>query len=284
MSNTFEWTRFCKVVRKDFGNIWQNAGITFLIISLLPLIAWLLSWALASVGSLPSIAPEVRWGFILIVVALAVMVTPSRMYRTCNLSKEGIYFAMLPASKLEKYMSMLLYTIVICPMMCLLGSIVLDYFLALLPFGAYDKWLWETDYLAEGLDGYRMLLLESQSPHLNENARLLVEVVSPGRIILYAVLSYLTQAALFMFTATIFKKHKVLQTILWVWLIGFVLQIILLPLNNALISDGWVNHVLESANPVRVANQIYWIGAAWVFVKTTVFFWWAGYRLNKMRY
>ena len=86
------------------------------------------------------------------------MVTPSRMYRTCNLQKEGIYYAMLPASKLEKYLSMLLFTIVVCPLLCFLGGMVLDYFLTLLPFGPYNKWLWQTDYLADALDGYRALV------------------------------------------------------------------------------------------------------------------------------
>ena len=45
MNNTFDWTRFCKVVRKDFNNIWRNAGTSLLIITLLPLGAWLFWWA-----------------------------------------------------------------------------------------------------------------------------------------------------------------------------------------------------------------------------------------------
>ena len=284
MNNTFEWTRFCKVVRKDFSNIWQNAGTTLLIITLLPIAAWLLWWALSGVEEMPPIVPEVRWCFIAGAVFLAAMVSPSRMYRTCNLQKEGIYFAMLPASKLEKYLSMLLFTIVVCPLLCLLGGIVLDYFLTLLPFGPYRKWLWQTDYLADALDTYRGLVTGS-FPNADENLMLLTRVFTPGKVVLYGLIAYLSNVALFLFTTTIFKKHKVLQTILWTWLISFVLNIILTPIMGAMMMSGnWLEEFLESADPVRSLNTAYWAATAWGTLFTVVFFWWTSYRLKHMKY
>lgn len=284
MNNTFEWTRFCKVVRKDFSNIWQNAGTSLLIITLLPIAAWLLWWALSGVEEMPPIAPEVRWCFIAGAVFLAAMVSPSRMYRTCNLQKEGIYFAMLPASKLEKYLSMLLFTIVVCPLLCLVGGIVLDYFLTLLPFGPYSKWLWQTDYLAAALDGYRALR-EGVHPYADENLVLLTQVFTPGKAVLYGLVAYLSTVGMFLFTTTIFKKHKVLQTILWTWLISFVINLVLTPVMGAMMLKGnWVMEFLESADPVRSFNTAYWAATAWGIVLTVVFFWWANYRLKHMKY
>ena len=284
MNNTFEWSRFCKVVRKDFSNIWQNAGTSLLIITLLPILAWLLWWALSGIEEMPAIVPEVRWCFIAGSVILAAMVSPSRMYRTSNLQKEGIYFAMLPASKLEKYLSMLLFTIVVCPLLCFLGGMVLDYFLTLLPFGPYNKWLWQTDYLADALDGYRGLV-SGAFPNVDENTMMLVQVFTPWRVVLYALLCHLSYVALFLFTNTIFKKHKVLQTLLWTWLISFVLNIILTPIMGAMMLSGnWLQEFLESADPVRSLNIAYWAATAWSIVLTTVFFWWASYRLKHMKY
>ena len=284
MNNTFEWSRFCKVVRKDFSNIWQNAGTTLLIITLLPIAAWLLWWALSGIEEMPAIVPEVRWCFIAGAVFLAAMVSPSRMYRTCNLQKEGIYFAMLPASKLEKYLSMLLFTIVVCPLLCLVGGIVLDYFLTLLPFGPYTKWLWQTDYLAEALDGYRALR-EGVHPNTDENLVLLTQVFTPGKAVLYGLVAYLSTVGMFLFTTTIFKKHKVLQTILWTWLISFVINLVLTPVMGAMMLKGnWVMEFLESADPVRSFNTAYWAATAWGIVLTLVFFWWANYRLKHMKY
>ena len=284
MNNTFDWTRFCKVVRKDFCNIWQNAGTSLLIITLLPILAWLLWWALSGIEEMPAIVPEVRWCFIAGSVFLAAMVSPSRMYRTANLQKEGIYFAMLPASKLEKYLSMLLFTIVVCPLLCFLGGMVLDYFLTLLPFGPYNKWLWQTDYLADALDGYRGLV-SGAFPNVNENTLMLVQVFTPWKVVLYALLCHLSNVALFLFTNTIFKKHKVLQTLLWTWLISFVLNIVLTPIMGAMMIDGnWIEEFFETANPVRSFNIAYWAATAWAVVLTTVFFWWASYRLKNMKY
>ena len=284
MNNTFDWTRFCKVVRKDFNNIWRNAGTSLLIITLLPILAWLLWWALSGIEEMPAIAPEVRWCFIAGSVLLAAMVSPSRMYRTANLQKEGIYFAMLPASKLEKYLSMLIFTIVVCPLLCFLGGMVLDYFLTLLPFGPYNKWLWQTDYLADALDGYRALVA-GKFPDVNQDTMLLVQVFTPWKVVLYALLCHLSYVALFLFTNTIFKKHKVLQTLLWTWLISFVLNIILTPVMGAMMLSGnWLQEFLETADPVKSLNVAYWAATAWSIVLTTVFFWWASYRLKHMKY
>ena len=284
MNNTFEWSRFCKVVRKDFSNIWQNAGTSLLIITLLPILAWLLWWALSGIEEMPAIVPEVRWCFIAGSVLLAAIVSPSRMYRTANLQKEGIYFAMLPASKLEKYLSMLLFTIVVCPLLCFLGGMVLDYFLTLLPFGPYNKWLWQTDYLADALDGYRALVA-GKFPDVTQDTMLLVQVLTPWKVVLYALLCHLSYVSLFLFTNTIFKKHKVLQTLLWTWLISFVLNIILTPVMGAMMLSGnWLQEFLETADPVRSLNVAYWVATAWSIVLTTVFFWWASYRLKHMKY
>lgn len=284
MNKNFEWTRFCKVVRKDFNNIWQNAGTSLLIITLLPLAAWLLVWAFSGIDDVPAIAPEVRWCFIYGVVVLASMVSPSRMYRTCNLPKEGIYFAMLPASKLEKYLSMLLYTIIVCPLLCLFGSIVLDYFLALLPFGPYSKWLWQTDHLADMLDSYHQLTA-GVFPNVTEDTLIVAQTFTPGKMLLYVVIGYLNTVSLYLFTTTIFKKHKVLQTLLWTYLITFVVELIFLPIMTAMILNGnLIDEMMSTADPIRSMNIAYSVVVAWSLVLTTLFFWWASYRLKHMKY
>lgn len=286
MNKNFEWSRFCKVVRKDFNNIWPQAGTTLLIITLLPIAIWLLWWVIMGLSEdVPFIAPEVRWYMIAVVELLVCIVTPSRLYRTCNLQKEGIYFAMLPASKLEKYLSMLLFSILVCPLLCLVGGIVLDYFLTLLPFGPYSKWLWQTDYLAQGLDGYRALVAGAFSNDEVDTMRLLADVFTPGRIVLISILNYLNSVALYMFTNTIFKKHKVLQTILWTMLINFALNIIATPIMGAVMMNGnWVEEIMNWSAPVSSLNAFFWISTAWNAVLTAVFFWWAGYRLKHMKY
>lgn len=285
INNTFQWDRFCKVVRKDFRSIWQNAGTSLLIITLLPIVAWLLMWAMAGITDAPAIVPEIRWCFIAGSVYLATMVAPSRMYRTCDLKKEGIYFAMLPASKLEKYLSMLLFTIFVCPLLCLCGGIVLDYFLTLLPFGPYRQWLWETDYLAMALDQYRAYSNGALPGYGNDDMELMMQIFTPGRGVLYLALCYLSNVVTFLFTNTIFKKHKVLQTLLWMWLISFAINILLTPIMGIMMVNGtWILELMNSADPVRTAAIAYWAAMAWAVIVTGVFYWWTWYRLKHMKY
>lgn len=256
-----------------------------MIITLLPVAVWLLWWVMSGVSDVLSIAPEIRWIFIAGVVSLAAMVTPSRMFRISNLSREGVYYAMLPASKLEKYVSMLIMSVVVCPLVCFCGSMVIDYFLALLPFGPYSKWLWQTDYLAEMLDHYR-LVASGNAPGMEANeVRVLSEVLTPCRVVLGGVASYLSMVALFMFTNTIFKKHKFLQTVLWVVLINFVLNLIVTPIMFAMtIRGNWVESIMASSDPIGMLNTIFWISLAWELLLAVVFFGWAAYRLKNMKY
>ena len=111
-------------------------------------------------------------------------------------------------------------------------------------------------------------------------------MVTPGKVVLYGLVAYLNYVALFLFTNTIFKKHKVLQTLLWTWLISFVLNIILTPVMGAMMINGnWMEEILRNfADPVRGFNIAYWAATAWAVVLTTVFFWWASYRLKNMKY
>ena len=36
MNNKFDWNRFCKVVKKDFCNLWPMFGTTMIVLASLP--------------------------------------------------------------------------------------------------------------------------------------------------------------------------------------------------------------------------------------------------------
>ena len=91
--------------------------------------------------------------------------------------------------------------------------------------------------------------------------------------------------ATFLFTNTIFKKHKVLQTLLWMWLISFAINIILTPIMGIMMASGnWMLDIMASADPVATFSTAYWIAMAWSIVLTGVFYWWTWYRLKHMNY
>ena len=211
MNNTFDWNRFCKVVNKDFRNMWPMFGITMLILAALPFAVWLFMFVLNRDSAL---SPDIRLLFIESVAYIAALMAPSRMYRTWNIRNEGIYYAMLPASKLEKFCSALLFSLIVCPLAVYLGGMALDVFLTALPFGPWRDWLWQ------GEMGFpftiNMKLFEDMA--LSNEGSDLLGYYGPWWII-SCWTGYISTVLMFFFTATLFKRHKVLQTILWLYVI-----------------------------------------------------------------
>ncbi|MCQ2260198.1 MAG: hypothetical protein MJZ77_02270 [Bacteroidales bacterium] len=289
INNTFSWDRFTKLVAKDFRNIWSHAGTTLLIITLLPLAIWLFWWVITGLFDEPvPITSEIRCCMIWGVVTLAAIVAPARLYRTCNLTNEGIYYAMLPASKLEKFLSMSLFTFFVCPLLCLVASLLLDLLLTALPFGPYQAWLWQCDMLQavtdEVVNGTGVI--NGMSPYYY------AKWFWGGGMVLIAVLIILDlwlNAAVFFFTNTIFKRHKILSTFLWLWLISFVLQLILTPLFGIWAVSTDFESLLTRFNlaemdPIAATRTILWVCIALQAIPLAILVWWSGHRLKKMTY
>ncbi len=280
MNNTFDWNRFCKVVNKDFRNLWPMFGPTMLILAALPFAAWLFIAVLKSDASMP---PDFRLIMIEGVAMIAAFMAPSRMYRTWNLRNEGIYYAMLPASKLEKYCSALLFSLIICPLAVYLGSMALDIFLTALPFGPWRDWLWQ------GMMGFPFTFNLSffENPEFaEEGADFFVHFNTWWVVSCWT--GYLVTVLMFLFTSTLFKRHKVLQTLLWLYLIEFVISIILIPVFMAIFSNTdtmeWLYDTFVNDNPQLMFNWIF-IGTNVFNVLLTALFGWLSWRrLNRMAY
>ena len=191
MNNTFDFKRFGQVVTQDWRNYFRNFGIALIVWCSLPVLFWIASLVLDL-----DIVNGSRFVFIGIFVFTASMVVPSKVYGKANLSREGVRFAMLPATSIEKFFSMVLYCSIITPLFVGLGSWAVDSLLALLPFGGF------VDYVAFPKEKLGMLLV---------TIACMVLLVS----------------SIFMFGNMVFKKRKTGKTIAWGMLIIFVLAMIL---------------------------------------------------------
>ena len=280
MNNTFDWQRFCLVVKKDFRNLWPLFGITMLILAVLPFAVWLFMLVANIDAAMP---PDIRLIMIETVAMIAAFMAPSRLYRTWNLRNEGIYYAMLPASKLEKFCSALLFSLIICPLAVFLGSMALDLFLTLLPFGPWREWLWQ------GMMGFPFTMNLSFFENLavaNEGAEMF-RYYGPLWIVACWT-SYICSVLMFVFTSTIFKKHKVLQTFLWLYVIEFVLSVILIPVFFAIFSNTdlleWLYDTFVGNDPQRLFNWFFWGTIVLNIILTALFGWLSWRRLKKMPY
>ena len=241
MNNKFDWNRFCKVVNKDFRNLWPMFGTTAIVLATLPFAIWLLALVL---NRNFVIDPNYRVVMLMGFSSLAALMLPSRLYRTMNLRNEGIYYAMLPASKLEKFLSMLLFTFIVAPVVVYLGSIPMD---------------------DDTIPGFHSWLLTAAT-----------------------YTSYLASPAIFLYAATLFKKHKVLYTFLILYLIEFVLTIIAIPVIVSLAQKPdfveWVYDFFNLSSPERIFNNIFGIAAIFNTIIFVLFIWMAWRRLKKMPY
>ena len=280
MNNKFEWNRFCKVVHKDFRNMWPMFGTTMLILAALPFAVWLFMFVINRDSAMPA---DFRLMMIEGVAYIAALMAPSRMYRTWNLRNEGIYYAMLPASKLEKFCSALLFSLVVCPLSVFLGGMALDVFLTALPFGPWQDWLWQGEM---GFPFTFNLSALSEWSAAEDDAGLFMNF---GTLwVVGCWVGYICTVLMFMFTATLFKRHKVLQTILWLYVIEFVISIILIPVFMAIFTNTdlmeWLYDTFYSVDPTVAFNWLFWITIVFNVLLAVLFGWLSWRRLKRMPY
>ncbi len=272
MNNTFSFDRFKLVLAKDANDFRNRFGVTLLIVTLLPILVWIFGTVVVNIGmrSTASISPEPRILFIFGLPIIAAILAPSRIYKMVNQKKNGVMYAMLPASKMEKYLSMLFYCIVVTPILCLIGGLILDTFLvAVFPFGIYSGYFWQ----ARVMDYFSL-------------SSTLFYGVSYFGILAEQLLGFMLTVAIFIFTNTIFKKQKTLKTIGSLMLIYFVFTMFILTAVFSSVSIHnieWVKELILSFNQnwfyvVYVLYYCFFVG----FIGLV--FWGTYYRLKKMTY
>ena len=135
MNNTFNINRFGNLLAFDGKKYIRSFGLTLAVLCGLNLVLWLLT--LIFNFTMPTFP---RWGLIYFAVFLGIIMVPSKAFGDINLSREGVRFAMLPVSNLEKYLSYALFCL-LTPVVIILGSWAIDSLLTLLPFGGFEHYI-----------------------------------------------------------------------------------------------------------------------------------------------
>ncbi|HBG23722.1 MAG: hypothetical protein A2X17_05100 [Bacteroidetes bacterium GWF2_41_61] len=129
MKNTFDINRFYKLFKKEFKEriplILKYAAI----FSLILVGIWLTSLLINKNMRVPM---DVRFVYISFSVFLAMIMAPFSLYKDYNHSKKGLDYSSLPASVLEKYISMVLMSLIIMPLIIITSILFTDSLIALL--------------------------------------------------------------------------------------------------------------------------------------------------------
>ena len=117
-SNVFNMNRFWRYFKSDFNAFISRYGISLLVLSTMAVTTdafnGLFSYVLA--GQWIGIPVPLRFILFAIFSVVLVMTAPAKLYGHLTDRKEGSAYLMLPASRLEKFVSMILITGVLVPL------------------------------------------------------------------------------------------------------------------------------------------------------------------------
>ena len=203
MNNTFSFNRFKNLLLNDGKMYIRNFGTTVIVFCCLNAVFWIINLLFGSTSN-----SVFRFGALCIWTAIAIMLVPSKVYGNANLSREGVGFAMMPTSSLEKFVSMFLYCAIVTPLVVFFGGYLVDTLLSLFPFGGFERpihlyTLNELVRLANDTDG----VVRAGDMEFS------IDQVFPIGVMRTSLYVGIIQwAALFMLGNMLFKRHKAGRT------------------------------------------------------------------------
>ena len=274
MSNAFNFNRFGKYLVYDLKRQWRNIGMLMLIFALFPIIFYMLYMFFAALfdGGLMKVftgieinGPAIwaRFGVFFAMTAVFVMIFPSRAYGEITDKAKGAEWLMLPASRLEKFVSMLLISLVVIPLAYVAVYLISDAFVCLLDRSCGDS-----------LMSFRI------NPSMYDDSFVAVN----GFWILASTIA--GNVITFLLGGLMFKKWKVIGTLL----VLFALQLILSGLVSAFIANAdleWWGKWFEDWAIRHADNLDIWLNAFinfWFLLILAVCGTWSWFRIKRLQH
>lgn len=258
MNNTFEFNRFKNLLVNDGKKYFRNFGTALIVFCCLNAIYWIFNLLFGSETMSP-----VRFGLLCVWTALAMMLVPEKVYGKANLSREGVSFAMLPASSLEKFISMFIYCAIVTPIVVFFGGYLVDTLLSLFPFGGFEKPI----HLYTVNEIVRLISdAEGGTAQVGDSTYAFTVIFPVGVMRTSLYMGIIQWAAIFMLGNMLFKKHKAGKTFACYLGIGYVLSMIF---GQVFLTNGrlerWITKI--GYMPIEQKLQLYhnWMVGGMIF-------------------
>ena len=203
MNETFNFSRFWTYFKYDLKQMWRNHSKAAILIggaSAIFYVLWLLfSLVFAQQWTTPPFAARI----IVLIIAFAILeFYQVRTYGHLTDKKAGSSWLMIPASKAEKFVSMLLVTLIVIPLLFFAVYFLIDGFLALVD-PTYGEAL-----ITGALSGYKGLIdglsaLNGASP---------ISISTTG-LFGYTLVGFFCNFLYFLLCGICFKKNKLVSAI-----------------------------------------------------------------------
>ena len=239
MNNTFNINRFGKILKHDGLNFFPNFILALAILWAIPVVIYLFTALMPTEETTHVYDAMARINVIDFLLRITIIIAPAMLYKTCNDSRKGIGYAMLPASTLEKFLSMVIYCVIVTPIIYLAGALAIDSILALIN-GPYEGFA-ASMYFNKFAQIDYSVTQHQMNELLDASWPLFIENLSPTFMTILSLLGTLMLSSIFMFGNMIFKKRKTGKMIGILILLSIIFMII------------FINYV---ANHETIFNQI----------------------------
>ena len=219
MSNTFNISRFNRMLAFDGRNYFKRFGLVLAILIGVNVVFWIAFSYLPFFSEIDEVRPINRYLLITLLAAVSIVMAPGIAFSDINEKRAGASQMMMPVSTSEKFLSLFLYCCLLTPVLCVVGSLVLDTLLALLPIGKYEGFTW-SQFIMQFHP--KSLIINAAD---DENLWNLTFFL--GRDYQYW-LQMIALPSVCLFANLIFKKNKVAKTFLVAALIWFLVIAVLI--------------------------------------------------------
>ena len=147
MSQSCDMRRFGKLVWHDVRRLSpRNSAMGSMLLSMLAFVP--LMTLFQGMTGTDTYGAGYRLTLMVLMSAIEASMVPMQLYAYVGRKQKrgDIYFAMLPASKLEKYLSIATLSLVLVPLALAVGNVLVDTLLTTVHMPFYHNYLWQTNY------------------------------------------------------------------------------------------------------------------------------------------
>lgn len=278
MNNTLNINRLGKVVKHDAMSFAQNLGLTLIILWAIPVALWLIASLITGNGHMEASS---RISMIETLTKILLILTPAALYKSCNDARKGIGYAMMPASALEKFISMVFYCAIAAPIVYIAGALAVDSILAL--FGGPYEGFAITGYFNQ----YAQIRKVFETDMMMNPAELdeYAKMITPSFIIFSDIFSVLMLSSIFMFGNMVFKKRKTGKMIGILVLLIILFMIVLV---NYVANHETMFTYMDPDNAAEIIKRLIYIMIRVAFVVeivvSVVMLWLTYYKIKTQKY
>ena len=199
MNETFNFNRFWTYFKYDLKQMWRNHSKAAILIGGASAIIYVI-WVLVSLvfaqhwAALPMVARGIVFGLAYTIL----IIYTARTYGHLTEKKAGSSWLMIPASKTEKFVSMLLVTLIVIPLLFFVVYFAIDGFLSLV----------DPTYGQALITGISGLWTTAMKLFANLGAESPI-VFTPSNLIFPSIISLFCNFLYFLLCGICFKKNKI---------------------------------------------------------------------------